>query len=199
MERVELFETDKLASDVESEEFSDYPEEDRFIGKEDHGYRSVDKASARQDKIREIIVPVMDAANDGKMLRYACELARLFSARIALVYSVPQVTLSEDILEYSRIENYKDFVPDHMQSSGEIALSKISNRLKKEGVEFRQIISCSDEKRIINELLNGSSTETMAVVIRSGEKNYGFANLGFLKSLTAEVILKSKVPVFVIP
>ena len=94
MERAELFEGAQLASDVESEEFSDYPDEERFIETEDHTYRSADKANASQDKIREIIVPVMDAANDGKMLRCACELARLFSARIALVYSVPPVTLS---------------------------------------------------------------------------------------------------------
>jgi hypothetical protein len=71
--------------------------------------------------------------------------------------------------------------------------------LKKEGVEFRNIITYSDEERIIDGLLNGSGTETVAVVLRSGEKNYGFAKLGFLRSLATSIILKSKVPVFVIP
>jgi hypothetical protein len=72
--------------------------------------------------------------------------------------------------------------------------------LKKEGIEFRKIITCTDQKRVFEELLKGPSTETVAVVLRSVvERNYGFGKLGFLRSLVADVILKSTVPVFVIP
>jgi hypothetical protein len=94
--------------------------------KRDNRYRPSEGITTRHVKIREIIVPVSDATTDGKTVRYACELARLFSARIALVYSVPTVRMSEDVLEYSRIENYKDFVSDHIQSSGDEGLAKIS-------------------------------------------------------------------------
>ncbi|MFI5421664.1 MAG: hypothetical protein ACHQ1H_11915 [Nitrososphaerales archaeon] len=48
-------------------------------------------------------------------------------------------------------------------------------------------------------LVNAAGTEAMAVVLRTGTRNYGFAKLEFMKTLTAEIIMKSKVPVFVIP
>ena len=41
-----------------------------------------------QEKLREIILPVNGSPNDSKVLRYACELARSLSARVALVYII---------------------------------------------------------------------------------------------------------------
>ncbi|MFI5419494.1 MAG: hypothetical protein ACHQ1H_00855, partial [Nitrososphaerales archaeon] len=69
-------------------------------------------------------MPITDANSDRRMLRYACELARLFSALIALVYSVVPPEITESVQEYTRIENYKDFYPDHVQAIGDLALSK---------------------------------------------------------------------------
>ena len=52
---------------------------------------------------------------------------------------------------------------------------------------------------VVEELVAGVDTETVAEVPASGPKQYGFANLGFLRSLAADIIMKSTVPVFVIP
>jgi nucleotide-binding universal stress UspA family protein len=197
MERVELYENDQLTYDVDSDENS---EQKGFNRELDEGnFKPQEKSQLADEKIREIILPVTDAGTDGKILRYACELARTFSARIALVISVPPLVLSDDILEYSRIESYKDFYSDHVQSSGEAALAKISSRLQKEGIEFRKVITSSNQKKIIDELLKGPTTQTIAIVLRGGGKNSASGRLGFIGGLPAAMILKSKIPVFVIP
>ncbi|MDA4129778.1 MAG: hypothetical protein OK457_03300 [Thaumarchaeota archaeon] len=71
--------------------------------------------------------------------------------------------------------------------------------MKKEGLEFRKIITCSSQKAVWEELLKGSTTEPVAVVLRVDPKTYEFGNLGFLRSLAAKLILKSTIPVFIIP
>jgi nucleotide-binding universal stress UspA family protein len=191
MERVELYEKEQLISDDEHLE-------QRNFSRKSSSFNPAEGSDISDDKIREIFVPITNV-DDTKILRYACELARAFSARITLLYNVPLFNLSESMLEYSRIEGYGDFYSDHIQSSGEAALAKISVRLQKEGVEFRKVITCSDEKKILGELLKGPNTEAVAVVLSAGRKNTGFAKLGILKGLAATMILESKVPVFVIP
>ncbi|MDA4112055.1 MAG: universal stress protein [Thaumarchaeota archaeon] len=64
---------------------------------DENSSRELHNSGKLEGKVQEIIVPINNATTDGKVLRYASELARSFSARIALVYSVPPLIMTEGI------------------------------------------------------------------------------------------------------
>jgi nucleotide-binding universal stress UspA family protein len=133
-----------------------------------------------EERIREIVVPVTGSQNDIKLLRYACELARTLSARIALVCVVYPPEPSFGSSDYAKIENYHDFYSDQLESMGESMLSKLTLRLKKEGIDYRKVITTGDEKKTVNHLIDEQNTETVAIVVRSNARQQMFARLRFL-------------------
>ena len=140
------------------------------------------------EKIREIVVPVTGSQNDIKLLRYACELARTLSARLALVCVINPPELSLGSSDYTKIENYRDFYSDQIESMGESMLSKLTLRLEKEGIDYGKVITTGNEKKTINNLIDEQNTETVAIVVRSDARKQMFARLKFLRSYSQQTL-----------
>jgi nucleotide-binding universal stress UspA family protein len=142
----------------------------------------------------QILVAIDGSKHSEKIVNYAAGLAKKISARIALLYVVPDYGIPEDYKEYAKVENLSD--SDYYYTVGTQMLEKYRNAFLTQGVECEIVTEAGNAAE--NILIVADDTKSDMIVVGL-QGLHGLAKVRSLGSVARRVIENSTIPVITVP
>jgi nucleotide-binding universal stress UspA family protein len=143
--------------------------------------------------MKEILVAIDGSEHSNKVVDYASELAENLSAKIVLLYVVPEVHVPEEYRTFAGLEKVD---PDsYFAKVGEQVLDKLAKTIAK-NVPHEEISVVGHPGLKIDEI---ASLRKVSLIVVGLHGLHGLGRLRTLGSTARRVIEKSEVPVLVVP
>ena len=137
----------------------------------------------------ELLVCVDGSHRSAKIAEYAIEFARKLSARILLIYVVYDVTMPE--IQSQLAED----LGKYYKSVGKSVLAKISEDIRKSGLEFDSLIEVGHPAERIVEVARARKVE---MIVLSLQGLHGLNRMRSLGSVSRRVLENAPCPVIVV-
>ncbi|HZW55703.1 MAG TPA: universal stress protein [Nitrososphaerales archaeon] len=114
--------------------------------------RELRRGLARGD---EILLPINGLedrdARAKEVVQYAISMAKKFRMKIVLLYAIPNVELSDEYIQYAKIEGITDYYSSYLESISAESFSRWTKVLRAEGVEFETMTYVGSLNRAIRD------------------------------------------------
>ena len=146
--------------------------------------------------MKEILVAVDGSEHSEKIVDYAIELEKTMSAKIALIYVMPELSIPEDYKKYAEAEKISQPESSYLRSVAERILADLGERIGKKGVEYEGVYTAGNPAEAILHAVERRKIDLVMVGVRG---LHGLGRLRALGSVARKVIENSPIPVIAVP
>ncbi|MBI3023705.1 MAG: universal stress protein [Thaumarchaeota archaeon] len=146
--------------------------------------------------MKEILVAVDGSKHSEKIVDYAIDLAKTMSAKIALIYVMPELSIPEDYKKYAEEEKISRPESSYLRSVAERILADLGERIRRKGVEYEEAYTVGYPAEAILHAVERRRVDLVVVGVRG---LHGLGRLRALGSVARKIIENSPVPVIAIP
>jgi nucleotide-binding universal stress UspA family protein len=149
----------------------------------------------RSDKAMDTLLVAVDGSKHStKVVDYAVQLAKTFSARILLVNVTPESRVPEAYAGYAREESLDP--ASYYEQISERILEGLGSRVRKAGVECEQVMGVGNPVQFI---LDAARRENASLVVLGVFGLHRLSRLRGLGSTSRRIVENSTVPVVLVP
>jgi nucleotide-binding universal stress UspA family protein len=146
--------------------------------------------------MKEILVAVDGSEHSAKVVDYAIDLAKSMSAKIVLIYVMPDLSIPEQYKKYAEEEKMPQPESSYLKSVAERILADLGERINRKGVEYEQVYTAGNPAEAILHAVERRRADLVVVGVRG---LHGLGRLRALGSVARKVIENSPIPVISVP
>jgi nucleotide-binding universal stress UspA family protein len=144
--------------------------------------------------MKEILVAIDGSKHSARIVDYASDLAKSTSAKVVLVYVMPEVSIPPGYKEYADVERLDP--SSYFDAVGKQVIKDMGERIEKKGVKFEGVYEVGNPAATI---LDKAKSREAIFIVMGVHGLHGLARIRALGSVARRVIENSSIPVVLVP